>query len=103
MKRKLLSETIGVAIGNGVYFAVKASYSASDGYSKPNAQRHKFMYYARVLVGQCTTGAGGMLVPPVNPNTQDQFDSVSDNPANPVMFVIFYDTQAYPEYLIEFT
>ena len=45
-----------------------------------------------------------MLVPPAkspnNPNVL--YDSVVDNIANPSIFVVFYDAQAYPEYLITF-
>ena len=30
------------------------------------------------------------------------YDSVVDNVGNPYIFVVFYDPQAYPEYLITF-
>ena len=44
-----------------------------------------------------------MKVPPKNPaNPQVPFDSVVDNPRNPTIFVVFYDTKAYPEYLITY-
>ena len=86
-----------------MYFFVAASYSASDIYSKPNAQRHKFMYWARVLVGEYAVGANGMQVPPTKPGTNDPYDTTVDNMQNPGVFVIFLDTQAYPEFLIEFS
>ena len=45
-----------------------------------------------------------MLVPPAksptNPNVL--YDSVVDNIGNPSILVVFYDPQAYPEYLITF-
>ena len=89
--------------GNGVYFAIQAAYSAHDQYSKPNSSGMKQMYYARVLVGDFAQGRQGMRdAPPRDNNLADKYDSVTDNPAGPNMFVIFYDTQAYPEYLIEF-
>ncbi|XP_030648866.1 protein mono-ADP-ribosyltransferase PARP14-like [Chanos chanos] len=93
----------GAAIGNGTYFAVDPVYSA-QGYARPDTQGHKRMYLARVLVGDYTKGAGGMLVPPAknSGNAADLYDSVTDNPNNPSMFVIFNDVQAYPEYLITF-
>ncbi|KAG9469575.1 hypothetical protein GDO78_020194 [Eleutherodactylus coqui] len=38
--------------GNGTYFAVNSNYSAHDQYSKPDANGLKYMYLARVLVGE---------------------------------------------------
>ncbi|XP_066544429.1 protein mono-ADP-ribosyltransferase PARP14 isoform X2 [Amia ocellicauda] len=91
-------------IGNGTYFAVDANYSASNTYSKPDAQGLKYVYYSRVLVGEFTTGRAGLIVPPAKTSADpaDLYDSVVDNPANPRVFVIFNDVQAYPEYLITF-
>nr|XP_023649998.1 poly [ADP-ribose] polymerase 14 isoform X1 [Paramormyrops kingsleyae] len=91
-------------IGNGTYFAVDPKYSASHTYSKPDAQGHKNMYWARVLVGDFTQGSAGLVVPPVKAsgNGSDLYDSVVDNVGSPQMFVIFHDVQAYPEYLITF-
>ncbi|XP_048839122.1 protein mono-ADP-ribosyltransferase PARP14-like [Brienomyrus brachyistius] len=91
-------------IGNGTYFAVDPKYSTSNTYSKPDAQGHKNMYLARVLVGDFTGGAAGLVVPPVKAtgSGSDLYDSVVDNVSSPQMFVIFHDVQAYPEYLITF-
>ncbi|XP_030613963.1 protein mono-ADP-ribosyltransferase PARP14-like [Archocentrus centrarchus] len=91
--------------GDGTYFAVNASYSASDTYSKPNQKGEKFMYVCRVLTGDFTLGKKGMVAPPVkntSTGSTDRYDSVVDNMANPDMFVIFHDDHAYPEYLITF-
>ena len=46
-----------------------------------------------------------MIVPPPkndpgNPNAK--FDSVVDNVNDPTIFVLFYDREHYPEYLITF-
>lgn len=88
--------------GNGSYFAVDARYSAR-GYSHPDANGHKRMYLARVLVGDFTQGRQGIIVPPAKSSSSaDLYNSVTDNTANPSMFVIFNDVQAYPEYLITF-
>ncbi|KAK3595886.1 hypothetical protein CHS0354_014715 [Potamilus streckersoni] len=94
-----------VAIGNGVYFAVHASYSAQDTYSRPDGNRHKRMYQCRVLTGDFAQGGGGMRVPPQKSSKQAHilYDSVVDNTQSPTMFVIFHDAQAYPDYLITFT
>ena len=86
-----------------MYFATYTSLS--HGYAKPNAQGQKHMYLCRVLTGEFTTGNGSLLVPPpkdpAKPNIK--FDSVVDNVASPKMYVVFQDTQTYPEYLITYT
>ncbi|NXI65090.1 PAR14 polymerase, partial [Anseranas semipalmata] len=91
--------------GNGTYFAVNASYSASDTYSKPDVNGKKYMYLARVLVGEYSQGTQGSITPAAKStsNSVDLFDSSTDNVNNPSMFIIFNDIQAYPEYLITFT
>jgi len=82
---------VGLAIGNGVYFASSASYSIS-GYSTPDASGQKYIYLARVLTGKSAPGKSGLKEPPVG------FDSVTSGGT----FVVFYDAQTYPEYLITF-
>ncbi|XP_042351029.1 poly(ADP-ribose) polymerase family member 14-related sequence 1 [Plectropomus leopardus] len=89
--------------GNGTYFAVNASYSAQDTYSKPNQNGEKFMYLCRVLTGDFTTGQQNMITPPAKgPVSIQKYDSVVDNLAKPTMYIIFHDSQACPEYLITF-
>ncbi|KAM9287600.1 protein mono-ADP-ribosyltransferase PARP14 isoform 2-T2 [Morus bassanus] len=92
------------AIGKGTYFAVDASYSAQDSYSRPDMNGRRYMYLARVLTGQYCAGSTGLITPPPkNPaDPTDLYDSVVDDVHNPTMFVIFNDIQAYPEYLITF-
>ncbi|XP_030436585.1 protein mono-ADP-ribosyltransferase PARP14-like isoform X2 [Gopherus evgoodei] len=92
------------AIGNGTYFAVDASYSAQDTYSRPDVNGRKYMYLARVLTGQYCHGKAGLITPPAKniADPTDLYDSVTDNVGHPSMFVIFNDIQAYPEYLITF-
>ncbi|XP_052596401.1 protein mono-ADP-ribosyltransferase PARP14 [Peromyscus californicus insignis] len=93
-----------VCYGKGTYFAVHASYSASDTYSRLDANGKKYMYYVRVLTGNYTNGNSTLIVPPSrNPqNPTDLYDTVTDDVTNPHLFVVFYDNQAYPEYLITF-
>ncbi|XP_046342281.2 protein mono-ADP-ribosyltransferase PARP14-like isoform X2 [Haliotis rufescens] len=87
------------AHGDGVYFAVNAKYSSSSTYSVPDHQGYKYMFQARVLTGVTTPGQRGMRVPPIrDPANHINFDAVT----GPSMFIIFNDTQAYPEYLITF-
>ncbi|XP_053295537.1 poly(ADP-ribose) polymerase family member 14-related sequence 1 [Pleuronectes platessa] len=91
------------AYGNGTYFAVNANYSAQDTYSKPNPKGEKCMYLCQVLTGDYALGQQNMIEPPVKINKAPQrYDSVVDRMANPSMFIIFHDVQAYPEYLITF-
>lgn len=62
------------------------------------------MYLARVLVGEYTTGSEGVIVPPAKSasNVTDTYDTVVDDVSNPSIYVVFYDWQCYPEYLITF-
>lgn len=90
--------------GNGVYFAAKASYSAKAKYSPPDSNGHKHMYLARVLVGDYTIGKQGYVVPPVKDlnDLTNTYHTVVDDVSRPSIFVVFYDWQCYPEYLITF-
>lgn len=92
------------AYGKGTYFAIDASYSANDKYSRPDSNGRKHIYVVRVLTGVYTLGYAGLITPPSkNPhNPTDLFDSVTDNVQHPRLFVVFSDNQAYPEYLITF-
>ncbi|XP_059503364.1 protein mono-ADP-ribosyltransferase PARP14-like isoform X2 [Stegostoma tigrinum] len=92
------------ALGKGTYFAVNASYSYQETYSRTDAHGFKHIYRARVLTGVSCRGQPGMITPPSKSSTNptDLYDSVVDDEQNPTMFVIFNDIQAYPEYLITF-
>ena len=89
------------AYGQGVYFAVNANYSASATYSPPDPAGNRHVYLCKVLVGIPTKGNSAMRVLPTRQG-HILYDSATDNPSSPGMFVIFNDTQAYPEYLITF-
>ncbi|XP_062288428.1 protein mono-ADP-ribosyltransferase PARP14-like [Scomber scombrus] len=89
--------------GNGTYFAVNAIYSAADTYSPPNAQGEKCMYLCRVLTGDYTLGKQGVIdTPTKGADAVEKYDSLVNDMSTPSMFVIFHDSQAYPEYLITF-
>ena len=89
--------------GNGVYFARDASYSAQSKYSPPDGNGSRYMYLARVLVGEYAAGRQGMITPPAKgSDATDAYDSVVDSPGNPKIFVVFYDSQCYPDYLVTF-
>ncbi|XP_030609404.1 protein mono-ADP-ribosyltransferase PARP14-like [Archocentrus centrarchus] len=91
------------AYGQGTYFAVNASYSASPTYSKPAADGSQAVFVAQVLTGIYTQGRSDMRLPPLRDNKpDDRYDSVVDRIYNPSMFIVFNDNQAYPDYLITF-
>ena len=91
----------GAVYGDGVYFAVKAKTAAK--YATCDIDGNRYIYYCRVLTGEYTLGKSGIKEPPVkNIQKKEWNDSVVDHMDSSSMFVIFRDTQAYPEYLIIF-
>ena len=58
---KMYVSSSGVAYGRGVYFARDVQYSL--GYAGRGGGT-RYMYLARVLVGQYCAGNSGMIVPP---------------------------------------
>ena len=57
------------------------------------------------VLGQYILGDSKMRYLPAVDAAKDatlMYDSAVDNVAKPVEFVIFHDTQAYPEYIITF-
>ena len=94
--------------GKGIYFARDASYSASDRYSPPSPARNgnKYMYLARVLVGEFCVGKDTDMAPSKarhgSANANDLCDSTVDDQQNPSIFVTYHDSQQYPEHLITF-
>jgi len=92
-----------VVYGQGVYFAKEWWYSAEDKYSPPDAQRQKRVYQARVLTSEYTVGKQDYIEAPFKPGSQVlRYDSVVNSEQNPMIYVIFRDSQAYPEYLVTF-
>ncbi|XP_077979618.1 protein mono-ADP-ribosyltransferase PARP14-like [Glandiceps talaboti] len=90
--------------GRGSYFAVNASYSATNTYSPPDNVGKKYVYRAKVLTGDFATGTRDMLVPPPKDQSKPTvtYDSVTNDMNDPEIFVVFNDAVAYPEYLIVF-
>ncbi|XP_046843184.1 protein mono-ADP-ribosyltransferase PARP14-like [Xenia sp. Carnegie-2017] len=93
----------GVMYGNGVYFAGVASYSLEYSLRQCSAGSQPKMFVAKVLVGEYTSGMQGLKAPPSRNDSSNPgllYDSVVDDVNNPTIFVIFQDSQCYPEYLI---
>ena len=89
------------ALGNGVYFAVNTSYSDQGTYTPKDSSGHKRMYRCLVLTGDYCNGNFSLRVPPAKQG-HILYDSVTNDTANPIMFVIFHDCQAYPEHIITY-
>ncbi|XP_013403474.1 poly [ADP-ribose] polymerase 14 [Lingula anatina] len=89
----------GTALGAGVYFATDSQ--TSIGYAR-GGTGGRIMYQARVLTGDYTGGSSSMQVAPKKPDNVTDYDSVVNNTGSPSVFVIFHDSQAYPEYQITF-
>uniref|UniRef100_A0A8C7WWE3 Poly [ADP-ribose] polymerase n=1 Tax=Oryzias sinensis TaxID=183150 RepID=A0A8C7WWE3_9TELE len=96
------NRSFSTVYGQGVYFAVNSSLSVKDQYSPPNADRHKFIFVSKVLTGDFTKGCHSMKTAPLKETGAIplRYDSVTDDIQKPTIFVIFNDTQAFPEYLI---
>lgn len=63
------------------------------------------MYRARVLTGSPCKSKGDMKEPdPLDPSNPQAglHDCAVDNLQNPLIFVVFCDAGAYPDYLIKF-
>lgn len=111
------------AFGFGAYFARDLSYSAQDQYSvpgpaisqvpsdtrfvqpryrrRPIRTSYKYIFRARVLVGRVCLGSSDMRYLPTTPGNADAApDCAVDDDRDPSIFVVFKDTQAYPEYLL---
>ena len=90
----------GVAFGRGTYFARDAKDSIR--YAEGGVGSPRYMYLARVLVGQYCVGDFSMIVPPAKNKSRPAilYESVVDYQGNPSIFVVFCDNQCYPEYLI---
>ena len=87
----------GAVYGAGVYFARDASYSM-----RYTGGSQQVLYLARVLVGQYCLGSSNIKKPPPINSEQPEilFDSLVNNINDPSIFVVYYDNQSYPEYLI---
>ncbi|KAK7108899.1 hypothetical protein V1264_016555 [Littorina saxatilis] len=87
--------------GAGVYFAVDSEYSIRSTYSPPDGSGLCRVYQCKVLVGHSVVGNEKMRFLPQRRGSDRFYDSAVDSKI-PGMYVIFNDTQAYPEYLVTF-
>jgi len=93
--------TTGKKYGPGTHFTLNSSNSAEPECSPPDADRHQRVIYCKVAVGEYAEGNQVMQTQPAKENG-DLYDSTVDNTENPTIFVIYNDTQAYPDYVVTF-
>ena len=94
-----LSGKNATVYGEGAYFAKTAKYSHA--YTTPKPDR--FMFIARVMVGEYTKGDRSYKRPPSKPGaTHELYDSCVDNMDNPSIYIVFDRNQYYPEFLIQY-
>lgn len=98
------SGSFATLYGQGSYFAVHSkimSYSTRSTYLPTNI---RFMFRAKVLVGQFTEGHPSFRRPPKIPEHEHKlYDSCVDQVHDPKLFVVFDRNQCYPDYLIMYT
>ena len=78
------------------------NYSATDKYSPPDSQGIKYVFQCLVLTGKFIEGSPDMKEPPQRQDAKFRYDSVTNDVQKPEIFVVFKDTQSYPEYLVAF-
>ena len=102
IRRNYFVVTTATSYGKGVYFARDFLYSSRKMYSPPDKNGIKYIFQCKVLTGEFVNGKPDHVEPPSKKGLI-RFNSVVDNADNPMIFVVFKDAQAYPEYLISFT
>ena len=95
--------------GQGVYFANDASFSVRDFLTRPGAggtSQERNIYLCLVLTGVSRKGTKYeqlRYLPVRADDTMLLYDSNTDDLNPPLEYVVFNDTQAYPQYRIKFT
>ncbi|CAC5406004.1 PARP10_14_15 [Mytilus coruscus] len=91
--------------GEGVYFSSEAGFAILKGIDsgENSTTTDRTIYMCKVLTGVHKQGIAGMRYLPMRQDgTMMNYDSATDDCKPPVQFVIFNDTQAYPQYCIRF-
>ena len=87
----------GGAIGDGVYFAVRAAYSDQNPYVMKKTNHRRELFICQVLTGNPSQGAWGLKSPAPGCHSLFNNSGVSND-----MFCIFNAYQAYPEYIVQY-
>lgn len=84
-------------IGDGVYFALRASYSNHDPYVMRKTPHRRELFICQVLLGKTTLGRMGLQAVP------DGYHAVHYSNSHVIdEFCIFNHFQAYPEYIVQY-
>lgn len=84
-------------IGDGVYFALRASYSNNDPYVMRKTPHRRELFICQVLLGKTTLGKTGLKAVPAGHHAV-HFSNTNEIDE----FCIFNHYQAYPEYIIQY-
>lgn len=87
----------GGLIGDGIYFAVNASYSNGNPYVMKKTNHRRELFLCQVLTGNSNQGCGGSKSPAPGYHSVFNRQDVSND-----MFCIFNPYQAYPEYIVQY-
>jgi hypothetical protein len=87
----------GGLIGDGIYFAVKASYSDNNPYVLKKTNHRRELFICQVLLGNSSQGQGGLKSPAQGCHSVFHYNNVHND-----MFCIFNPYQAYPEYIVQY-
>ena len=88
-----------VKYGDGCYFA--RDFYFSHHYAEADGSGRRSVYMCRVFVGRTGQGQEGIKEPPRDAHGH-YCDVAVDKLDKPAVFVVFQDSQAYPEYLITY-
>ncbi|ELT91498.1 hypothetical protein CAPTEDRAFT_222053 [Capitella teleta] len=97
-----LSSDLGNNRPDGAYFSARSELSHM--HTAPDAQGHRYMFMATVLVGKYAQYLRGLTMP--DPLTLEEegitYGCVVDSMAQPSTYITYNDDQAYPMYLIQY-
>ncbi|XP_069972796.1 protein mono-ADP-ribosyltransferase PARP12-like [Penaeus vannamei] len=96
---RLHGERTGHIWGKGLYFGNDITYCYNN--CSHDTAGLKYLFVAKVLVGTITVGAKDLRRPPLNPATNELFDTTVDNETQPTIFVKYDKQEYYPYYLIK--
>jgi hypothetical protein len=87
----------GGLIGDGIYFAVNASYSDQDPYVLKKTNHRRELFICQVLLGNSSQGGSGLKSPAQGCHSLFHLNNSGND-----MFCIFNNYQAYPEYIVQY-
>ncbi|MCL4129481.1 UNVERIFIED_CONTAM: hypothetical protein GTU68_036608, partial [Idotea baltica] len=96
---RLHNQGASTPFGNGTYFYLSAASGIAK--VKPDFLGVKNVLVANVILGKVTPGSAKLTRPPVNPSTNDLYDTTTDSATSPSLFVKFDKQEYYPSFLVK--